>query len=278
MIKLSAASRAAFLGWLMLGLALVVVVGPFLWIAVASFKQPIAILSGTWSFTPTLDNYTDVLLSKRSDFLAGVRNSLIVATASTAIVLVVGTLAAYSLHRFAWAHWVTLGFLGWTLAFHMIPVLTLVGPWYLAFKQLGLYDTRLALILTHVSVNLPMAVWLLMSFFKDIPPEIEQAALVDGCHPLSAFWYVVLPLVVPGLIAAGVLAFVFSWNEFSIALNLVSQSNATVPVVVAKFAQDYEIQHGQMAAASILATIPALVLMVFGQRFIVQGLTMGSVK
>lgn len=278
MSRLSAATRAALLGWLMLGLALVVVVGPFLWIAVASFKQPIAILSGTWSFTPTLDNYADVLLSKRSDFLAGMRNSLIVATVSTAIVLVVGTLAAYSLHRFAWARWVTLGFLGWTLAFHMIPVLTLVGPWYLAFKQLGLYDTRLALILTHVSVNLPMAVWLMMSFFKDIPPEIEQAALVDGCHPLSAFWYVVLPLVVPGLIAAGVLAFVFSWNEFSIALNLVSQTNATVPVVVAKFAQDYEIQHGQMAAASILATIPALALMVFGQRFIVQGLTMGSVK
>jgi multiple sugar transport system permease protein len=275
---MSAASRAAWLGWLMLGLALVVIVGPFLWIAVASFKQPIAILSGTWSFTPTLDNYADVLLSKRSDFLAGVRNSLIVAAVSTAIVLVVGTLAAYSLHRFAWARWVTLGFLGWTLAFHMIPVLTLVGPWYLAFKQLGLYDTRAALIVTHVSVNLPMAVWLMMSFFRDIPPEIEQAALVDGCHPLSAFWRVVLPLVVPGLIAAGVLAFVFSWNEFSIALNLVSQTNATVPVVVAKFAQDYEIQHGQMAAASILATIPALVLMVFGQRFIVQGLTMGSVK
>ena len=277
-MKMSAATRAALLGWLMLGLALVVVVGPFLWIAVASFKQPIAILSGTWSFTPTLDNYADVLFSRRSDFLAGVRNSLIVATASTAIVLVVGTLAAYSLHRFAWARWVTLGFLGWTLAFHAIPVLTLVGPWYLAFKQLGLYDTRAALILTHVSVNLPMAVWLMMSFFRDLPPEIEQAALVDGCHPLSAFWYVVLPLVVPGLIAAGVLAFVFSWNEFSIALNLVSQTNATVPVVVAKFAQDYEIQHGQMAAASILATIPALVLMVFGQRFIVQGLTMGSVK
>ena len=277
-MKMRAATRAALLGWLMLGLALVVVVGPFLWIAVASFKQPIAILSGTWSFTPTLDNYADVLFSRRSDFLAGVRNSLIVATASTAIVLVVGTLAAYSLHRFAWARWVTLGFLGWTLAFHAIPVLTLVGPWYLAFKQLGLYDTRAALILTHVSVNLPMAVWLMMSFFRDLPPEIEQAALVDGCHPLSAFWYVVLPLVVPGLIAAGVLAFVFSWNEFSIALNLVSQTNATVPVVVAKFAQDYEIQHGQMAAASILATIPALVLMVFGQRFIVQGLTMGSVK
>lgn len=275
---MSAALRARLLGSALLALALAVVLGPFLWIFVASFKTPIDILAGTFPFTPTLDNYADVLFSRRSDFLAGVRNSLVVATSSTLIVLVVGTLAAYSLHRFAWARWVTLGFLGWTLAFHMIPVLTLVGPWYLAFKQLGLYDTQFALILTHVSMNLPMTVWLMMSFFKDIPPEIEQAALVDGCHPLAAFWRVVLPLVVPGLIAAGVLAFVFSWNEFSIALNLVSQTNATVPVVVAKFAQDYEIQHGQMAAASILATIPALVLMVFGQRFIVQGLTMGSVK
>ena len=270
--------RARLLGWALLALSLAVVLGPFLWIFVASFKTPIDILAGTFPFTPTLDNYSDVLFSRRSDFLAGVRNSLVVASSSTAIVVVVGTLAAYSLHRFAWARWVTLGFLGWTLAFHMIPVLTLVGPWYLAFKELGLYDTPFALILTHVSMNLPMTVWLMMSFFKDIPPEIEQAALVDGCHPLAAFWRVVLPLVVPGLIAAGVLAFVFSWNEFSIALNLVSQTNATVPVVVAKFAQDYEIQHGQMAAASILATIPALALMVFGQRFIVQGLTMGSVK
>jgi multiple sugar transport system permease protein len=275
---MNAALRARLLGWALLALALVVVLGPFLWILVASFKTPIDILAGKFPFTPTLDNYADVLFSRRSDFLAGVRNSLVVAASSTAIVLVVGTLAAYSLHRFAWARWVTLGFLGWTLAFHMIPVLTLVGPWYLAFKQLGLYDTKFALILTHVSVNLPMTVWLMMSFFRDIPPEIEQAALVDGCHPLAAFRRVILPLVVPGLIAAGVLAFVFSWNEFSIALNLVSQTNATVPVVVAKFAQDYEIQHGQMAAASILATIPALALMVFGQRFIVQGLTMGSVK
>ena len=275
---MSAATRARALGWALLGLALVVVLGPFLWILVASFKTPIDILAGTFPFTPTLDNYSDVLFSRRSDFGAGVRNSLVVAASSTAIVLVIGTLAAYSLHRFAWARWVTLGFLGWTLAFHMIPVLTLVGPWYLAFKEIGLYDTKLALILTHVSMNLPMTVWLMMSFFRDIPPEIEQAALVDGCHPLAAFWRVMLPLVVPGLIAAGVLAFVFSWNEFSIALNLVSQTNATVPVVVAKFAQDYEIQHGQMAAASILATIPALALMVFGQRFIVQGLTMGSVK
>jgi len=272
------AERTTWIGWALVALAIVLVVGPFLWILMNSFKSQIAILSGAWIFTPNLDSYEDVLFSRRSDFLSALTTSLIVATASTGVVLVVGTLAAYSLHRFRWAHWVTAAFLGWTLAFHVIPVITLVGPWYLAFKELGLYDTKLALVLTHVTVNLPMAVWLMMSFFKQLPPEIEEAALVDGCRPLTAFRRVTLPLVVPGLIATGVLSFIFSWNEFTIALNLTSQANATVPVVVAKFANDYEVQHSQMAAASILATIPALLLMFVGQRFIVQGLTAGSVK
>ncbi len=274
----TAATRARIFGWVLIAIAVVLVVGPFIWILMNSFKSQIAILSGAWIFTPTLDSYQDVLMSRRSDFVSGLYSSLLVATTSTAIVLVVGTLAAYSLHRFRWASWVTAGLLGWMLAFHVIPVITMVGPWYLVFKELGLYDTRTALILTHVAINLPMAVWLMMSFFKVLPPEIEEAALVDGCRPLSAFWRVTLPLVVPGLIATGVLSFIFSWNEFTVALNLTSQSNATVPVVVAKFANDYEVQHSQMAAASILATIPALLLMFFGQRFIVQGLTQGSVK
>jgi multiple sugar transport system permease protein len=271
-------TRARIAGWVLIALALVVVVGPFLWILMNSFKSQIAILTGAWVFTPTLDSYSDVLLSRRSDFLHALYTSLIVATLSTAIVLVIATLAAYSLYRFRWAHWVVAGFLGWTLAFHVIPVITLVGPWYLTFREFGLYDTRTALVLTHVTTNLPMAVWLMMSFFKTVPPEIEEAALVDGCHPLSAFWKVTLPLVVPGLIATGVLSFIFSWNDFTIALNLTSQANATVPVVVSKFANDYEVLHSQMAAASILATLPALFLMFVGQRFIVQGLTLGSVK
>ena len=148
------------MGWALLCAALLLILVPFAWILIASFKHPIDILSGTWSFKPTLDNYTDVVFSRRSDFMAAVRNSLLVAVASTSIVLVIGTLAAYSLHRFAWARWVSVGFLGWTLAFHLIPVLTLVGPWYLAFKSIGLYDTKFALVLIHVSINLPMTVWL----------------------------------------------------------------------------------------------------------------------
>jgi len=262
----------------MVACALVIVVAPFLWILLNSFKTQIAILSGAWTFTPTLDNYADVLLSRRSDFVHGLLTSLLVATVSTIIVLVVATLAAYSLHRMRWSGVIVAAFLGWMLAFHVIPVITLVGPWYLAFKTLGLYDTKLALILTHVTINLPMAVWLMLSFFKSLPPEIEEAALVDGCHSLSAFWKVTLPLVRPGLIATGVLSFIFSWNEFTIALNLTSQANATVPVIVSKFSNDYEVLHAQMAAASILATLPALLLMFVGQRFIIAGLTLGSVK
>ena len=256
----------------------VLVVFPFAWIALAAFKTQIALMIGDVTFTPTMANFDELLFSSTSDYLANFRNSLVVATSSTAIVLVVATLAAYSLHRMRWSRVVVAAFLTWMLAFHVIPVITLVGPWYLAFKALGLYDTRMALVLTHVTINLPMAVWLMLSFFKSLPPEIEEAALVDGCHPLSAFWKVTLPLVRPGLIATGVLSFIFSWNEFTIALNLTSQANATVPVIVSKFSNDYEVLHAQMAAASILATLPALLLMFVGQRFIIAGLTLGSVK
>jgi multiple sugar transport system permease protein len=269
---------AGALGWTLIVLALIIVVGPFLWILMNSFKTQIAILSGAWTFTPTLDSYSDVLLSRRSDFVHALYTSAIVAAASTMIVLVVGTLAAYSLHRFSWPRWVVMGFLGWTLAFHVIPVITLVGPWYLMFKELGLYDTRTALVLTHITINLPMAIWLMLAFLRAVPPEIEEAALVDGCTPLSAFLRMTLPLVIPGLIATGVLTFIFSWNDFPVALSLTSQANATVPVVVSKFSNDYEVLHSQMAAASVLATLPALLLMFIGQRFIVQGLTIGAVK
>jgi multiple sugar transport system permease protein len=269
---------ARWLGAALLALAVLAILGPFAWILTASFKYQIAIYSGEWPFTPTLSNYADVLFGRRSDFPQNVVNSLVVASVSTLLVLVVGTLAAYSLHRFRWPAWVSAAFLAWTLIFHMIPVMTLIGPWYVAFRELGLYDTRTALVLTHVTINLPMTVWLMRAFFREIPPEIEEAALVDGCRPLEAFRRVTLPLVIPGLIAAGILAFIFSWNEFPVALSLTSRELATVPVAIARFAQQYEIQHAQMAAASIISTVPAVLLMALGQRFIVRGLTLGAVK
>ena len=148
--------RPALAEWSLIALVLLAVLGPFVWITTASFKQQIAIYAGQFPFTPTLSNYSDVLFSRRSDFAGNVGNSLLVAALSTVIVLAIGTLAAYSLHRFRWPTWVSAVFLGWTLGFHMIPVLTLIGPWYVAFRELGLYDTRTALVLTHVTINLPM--------------------------------------------------------------------------------------------------------------------------
>ena len=273
-----ASLRAGIAGHVLVALAVFAVIGPFLWIFTASFKRQIAIYAGQFPFTPTLSNFQDVLFGRRSDFAANILNSLTVASVSTLLVLAVGGLAAYSLHRFRWPAWVSAGFLGWTLVFHMVPVLTLIGPWYIAFRELGLYDSRTALIMTHVTINLPMTVWLMRAFFRDIPPEILEAAHVDGCGPFDAFYRVVLPLALPGLIAAGILAFVFSWNEFPIALSLTSRENATVPVAIARFAQQYEIQHAQMAAAAVISTIPAILLMFVGQRFIISGLTLGAVK
>jgi multiple sugar transport system permease protein len=272
------ARNERWIGYGLLALAVFMVVAPFVWILVASFKHQIAIYTGAWIFTPTLSNYAEVLFSRRSDFAANVWNSVVVATVSTSLVLIVGTLAAYSLYRLAWARWITLSFLAWTIFFHSIPVITLIGPWYIAFRQLGLYDTQLALIVTHLTINLPMTIWLMMAFFKEIPQELEEAALVDGCRPVQAFWRISLPLAVPGLIASGILAFIFSWNEFAVALSLTSRETATVPVAIARFAQQYEVQHSEMAAASVISTIPAILLMFLGQRFVVRGLTLGSVK
>jgi multiple sugar transport system permease protein len=276
--RLDPARRSLLFGFAIMALAFLLVAGPFLWIFLNSLKHQIHIYTGAWIFPPTFDNYAEVLLGRRSDFRGNIANSVLVAGASTAVVLVIGTLAAYSLHRLRWAPWISTGILGWTLFFHMIPVLTLVGPWYIAFRELGLYDTLFALILTHVTMNLPMTVWLMMAFFRDVPVELEEAALVDGCLMVEAFARIILPLMAPGLIAAGVLAFVFSWNEFATALVLTSRETATVPVAIARFAQQYEIQHSQMAAAAMVSTIPALLLMAFGQRFVVRGLTLGAVK
>ncbi|MBX9454656.1 MAG: carbohydrate ABC transporter permease [Rhizobium sp.] len=265
-------------GYLLLALGVFIILGPFLWVTLQSFKYEIEILKGSWLFPPTTFNYDDVLWSRRSDFLKNVFNSAIVASVSTFFVLIVGTLAAYSLARLKWSRWIAATFLGWTLIFNMIPPLTLVGPWYLIFREIGLSDTLTAVILTHITLHLPMTIWMMMAYFSDLPKDLEEAAMVDGCRRIDAFWKISLPLVTPGLIAAGVLAFVFSWNEFSVALNLTSRATATVPVAIARFAEEYEIQYGQMAAASVLSTIPALILMFFGQRFVVQGLTMGAVK
>ena len=255
MLVLRGPSR--FIAYAVLAAGVFVIIAPFLWVGAAIVQIPDRHPAGF------VDISADMVQLRRRPLLATARtsrinvwNSVVVASGSTVFVLITGTLAAYSLSRLKWNRWLARGFLGWTLIFNMIPPLTLVGPWYLIFRETGLYGSLTALILAHITLNLPMTIWMMMAYFNEIPREIEDAARVDGCDRFDTFWRIALPLVTPGLIAAGVLAFVFSWNEFAVALNLTDRSTATVPVAIARFAQQYEVQYGQMAAASILSTIP----------------------
>jgi multiple sugar transport system permease protein len=272
-------SRSTALGMhTVLALAAVIVIFPVVWIALAAFKTQIALLRGDVLFTPVWTNFNELLFSRSSDYLADARNSLIVASISTALVVFLATLAAYSLHRLRWPRWVPVAVLGWSMIFHMLPPITMVGPWYVMFRGLGLDNTYAGLVLAHLALNLPVGIWLMSVFVREIPLELEEAARVDGCTTPQMLWRIVFPLVAPGLAATAIICFVFSWNEFAVALNLTAKQTATVPVAIARFAQEYEIKHGVMAAGAVLSTIPAIVLLLVAQRHIVKGLTAGAIR
>jgi len=256
----------------------VVVLFPFLWIAAAGFKTQIALLTGDVLFTPTLANFAAVLFSTSSDYLLNFGNSLIVGLASTVLVLIVATLAAYSLQRLNWPRWTVHLLLGWSVVFQMIPPITLAGAWYVMFGALGLNNTYVGLILAHTTLNLPLALWMMTIFIADLPAELIEAARIDGAETPQILWWIIVPVVRPGLAAAGVLSFIFSWNEFAVALTLTQRATATVPVAIGKFAQENAVDYTQMAAASLLATLPAVILLLVAQRSIVRGLTAGAVK
>lgn len=255
-----------------------VVLFPFLWIAAAAFKTQISLLMGHVLFTPVLLNFEEVLFSRTSEYLHNFKNSLIVGAASTALVLAVATPAAYSLYRMRWPGWVVHSLLGWSVIFHMLPPITLAGAWYVMFRGVGLDNTYFGLVLAHTTLNLPMALWLMAVFVREVPVALIEAAQIDGATTPTILGHVVVPLVMPGLMATAILVFIFSWNEFAVALTLTQKDTATVPVAIAKYAQEYEIKYTEMAASALLSTVPAVLLMLVGQRFIVRGLLAGAVK
>ncbi|MEO8135221.1 MAG: carbohydrate ABC transporter permease [Betaproteobacteria bacterium] len=259
-------------------LCAVIVILPVVWIALAAFKTQIALLRGDVLFTPYWGNFDELLFSKSADYIAHFGNSLLVAAVSTALVLAIATLAAYSMARLRWPAWVPAVMLMGSLVFHMIPPITLVGPWYVMFRTIGWDNTYTALVLTHVALNLPIGIAVMSVFVREIPLELEEAARLDGCTTPQMLLRIVVPLVRPGLAATGILVFIFSWNEFPVALNLTARQTATIPVAIAKFAQEYEIKNGVMAAGAVLSVIPAILLLLFAQRHIVKGLTAGSGK
>jgi multiple sugar transport system permease protein len=261
-----------------LAVAAVIVLFPFLWIALAAFKTQISLMSGEVAFTPTFANFDELLFSSTSDYIANFANSFVVAGCSTLLVLAIATLAAYSIERLAWPRMAVHAFLLGAAVFNAIPAMTLVGAWYVMFRALGLYNTYASVILAHATLNLPIGIWLMATFVREVPRELEEAARIDGAGTLALLWRVIVPVVMPGIAATAMLVFIHSWNEFVVALNLTARQTATVPVAIAKYAQENETRYGEMAAGAVLSTLPALLLLFVAQRHIVRGLTAGAVK
>ena len=251
---------------------------PFIWIIAAGFKTQISLLQGEIFFTPNIASYREVLFSKTTEFFSNAFNSLVIATASTLVIVVAATLGGYAMERMETPRWMVHTLLGWSVVFHMVPPITLVAAWFPLYRQFHLDNTYSGMVFAHMALHLPMALWLMSSFIREVPIELEEAARIDGCSTPYLLWKIIVPLIAPGLAATAILMFIFSWNEFAVALNMTAKQTATVPVAIAKFAQSYEIKYGEMAATAALALIPALLFLLMGQRYIVKGLTTGAIK
>lgn len=251
--------------------------GPFLWQLLTSLK-PDEDLTSLPPLLPrrlTLSHYRTVFLEQ--PFLRIMGNSLVVASLSTLLSVSLGALAAFALARTEIRGKVLV--LGAALSISMFPPIAIVSPLYLLIRALHLRDSWWALILTHTAFTLPLSIWILTNFFREIPEEILKAARVDGCSTFQLFSKIVLPLAVPGLFTAAILVFIFSWNEFLFALTFTAtEASRTVPVGIALFPGVHEIPWGEIAAASIVVTLPLVGLVFAFQKRIVQGLTAGAVK
>jgi len=225
-------------------------------------------------FTPTLQNYRDVL--NEGGFMRYLSNSLIVGLASTLITLVLGCMAAYGLARFRFRGRNTVAYT--TLLLRTVPLAVLAVPVFMIWNEAGIINSLSGLVLLYVAVNLPFTIWLLYGFIAQVPIELEEAALMDGCSPIQVFYKVVLPLIKPGLAAASIFTFRIAWNEFILALVLTDRATRTLPVAASLYITDIGVDWGRIMALGSLIAIPPLLFTFIAAQQIITGLTAGSVK
>ena len=250
---------------------------PILWQVTTSFKPNSELLSlpPLISSHPTVEHYR--VLFVEQPFHRVLLNSAVVAFITTLASLGVGSLAAFPLARLPMRGKAT--FLGIVLAASMFPAIVTVGPLFVIIRELGLRDTWWALVLSHTSFALPLTIWILTNFMRELPEDLYRASRIDGCTPWQSFCHVFMPLCRPGLTAAAILVFLFSWTEFLFALTFTAtEVSRTVPVAIALFPGLHEIRWGEMAAASVIVTVPVFLLVAVFHRHVVRGLTAGAVK
>jgi len=251
---------------------------PVLWIASLSFKDPSTITNAT--FFPrkwTLQNYRGIF--DTALFTRALLNSVGIALIATALAVIIGSMAAYAVARLRFPGKTLL--VGAALLIAVFPPISLVSPLFNLWRQLGLFDTWPGLIIPYLTFSLPLTIYTLSAFFREIPWDLEKAAQVDGATPLQAFLRVITPLAAPGVVTTAILVFIFCWNDFVFAISLTSTNNSrTVPAAIAFFsgASQFETPIGSIAAAGVIITIPIIIFVFVFQRRIVAGLTSGAVK
>jgi multiple sugar transport system permease protein len=273
--------RSYALWTIALGAILFYALIPVLWLVSLSFKTPATVSDKR--FIPqetTFENYTTLFTGGLdSPLLRPLINSIAIALIATLIAVTLASFTAYAIARLSFPGKTLI--LAGALAIAMFPPISVVGPLFDMWRALGLYDTWLGLIIPYLTFALPLAIYTLVAFFREIPWELEQAAQVDGATPWQAFRKVILPLATPGVFTAAILVFIFAWNDFLFAITLTSSDQArTVPAALAFFTGEsqFTAPTGNIAAAAILVTIPIIVFVLIFQRRIVAGLTAGAVK
>ena len=268
--------------YLLLAVIAFYLIFPFYWALRSSITPDNQLFTAPvvyWPSTPTTNNYALVL--GNGNFLRALANSAIVAISVTLLSLVIGVVAAYALGRFRFPGRLPVMYL--ILSMTMFPAIAVLGALFERISQAGLYNQLPALIITYLIFTLPFTVWVLTTFFEQMPKDLEEAAYVDGCTPMQTLYIIMLPLVAPGLVTTGLLAFIGAWNEFLFALSFIqTPDKMTVTLALQNFATStaggFEIPWGQIQAATVIVTIPLIALTLIFQRRILAGLTAGAVK
>jgi multiple sugar transport system permease protein len=261
--------------WALITAALVFVLLPIAWLAVGSLKTRNAALAvpPQFIFEPDFSAYFKIF---SGGFVGAFGNSLTIALINVVLAIVLGTPAAYALTRMSSGVQNNLSF--WLLSIRMAPLFAVILPLYVLFKSVGLLDTPIAVALAHLTLTLPLAIWMLVTYFRSIPEELDQAALLDGASYLQILLLVIVPIARPMLASVAIVVFIFSWNEFLLAFMLTSRSAQTVPVAVASLAGTMSFDWPLIAAVSVCSMVPALIFVGFAQRHIVSGLASGAIK
>ncbi len=251
---------------------------PILYIMQLSVKSPDDIMRNTLWFMPTLQNFRNIFSGNINylSFMAVLKNSIIVTFISVAVALMISCLAAYSLARLRVKGRMAINYL--ILGMRMIPPIAIIVPLYMIWSQAELYDTLTGLILPFIALDIPLATWLLQGFFKGIPENLEESAMIDGCTRFQAFYKVIFPLAAPGIAATSIFSFSLSWNNLTIPMALTMTDAATMPVLAAQVKTDDGILWGQLGAYAVLMIVPMIIFTACVSKYLVKGMASGAVK